>query len=243
MDTGPHTADVDGVTLAYRAWGPADAPPVVLLHCRGADGTDWAPVARRLAGGPRPRRVYAPDLRGHGGSSRPGDRPGAYAHEALRDDVLGLLDVLGAERADIVGHSLGGAVACLIAQHAPSRVRRLVLEDVPVPLPLDPPRPPAVRPRGELPYDWEMILATDRQRNAPDPAWAAGMGRITAPTLLVAGGAASSVPQDQVTGLAALIPGARVVTVAAGHLVHEKQPEEFLSVVTPFLTGLPSRPS
>ncbi|MEU5091823.1 alpha/beta fold hydrolase [Streptomyces sp. NPDC021356] len=235
MDTGPRTVDVNGITLAYRAWGAQDAPPVVLLHCRGADGADWTPIARRLADGPHPRRVYAPDLRGHGGSSRLGDRPGAYAHEALRDDVLGFLGALGVDRADVVGHSLGGAVAYLLAQRAPGLVRRLVLEDVPAPVPLDPPRPPAERPAGDLPYDWAMIRATDAQRNAPDPAWGEHMHRITAPTLLVAGGPRSFVPQREITFLAGLIPNARVVTVDAGHLVHEARPEEFLGVVEPFL--------
>nr|BFD86393.1 alpha/beta hydrolase [Streptomyces sp. Xyl84] len=235
MDSGPHLVDANGITLAYRAWGETDAPPVLLLHCRGADGSDWTPIARRLATGPRPRRVYAPDLRGHGRSSRLGDRPGGYAHEALRDDVLALLRALGVDRTDVVGHSLGGAVACLIAQRAPGLVRRLVLEDVPAPVPLDPPRPPARRPAGDLPYDWAMIRATDEQRNAPDPAWGAGMHRITAPTLLVSGGPSSFVPPRQITELAGLIPDARVVTVDAGHLVHESRPEEFLAVVEPFL--------
>lgn len=235
MDTEPRTVEANGITLAYRAWGPEGAPPVLLLHCRGADGGDWAQVARRLATGPRPRRVYTPDLRGHGRSSRLGDAPGGYAHEAMRDDVRALLAVLGVDRTDVVGHSLGGAIAYLLAQRTPGLVRRLVLEDVPAPVPLDPPRPPADRPAGHLPYDWAMIRATDEQRNAPDPAWWAHMDRITAPTLLVGGGPSSFVPQEQITALAGLIPHARAVTVDAGHLVHETRPEEFLAVVRPFL--------
>ncbi|WP_244217737.1 alpha/beta fold hydrolase, partial [Streptomyces carpinensis] len=75
----------------------------------------------------------------------------------------------------------------------------------------------------------------DEQRNAPDPVWWEHMGRITAPTLLVAGGPRSFIPQEQITTLAGLIPDARVVTVDAGHLVHETRPEEFLTVVEPFL--------
>ncbi|MFF0463421.1 alpha/beta fold hydrolase [Streptomyces mexicanus] len=237
MDTAPRTVETNGITLAYRVRGPRDAPPVVLLHCRGADGADWTPIARRLAGGAHPRRVYAPDLRGHGRSDRPGNRPGAYAHETLRDDIAGFLGALGIDRADLVGHSLGGAVAYLLAQHAPGLVGRLVLEDVPAPLPLDPPRPPAERPEGDLPYDWAMIEATDRQRNAPHPSWWEHMSRISAPTLLVGGGPSSFVPQEQIAAMAARIPLARVVTVDAGHLVHETRPEEFLAVVEPFLTG------
>ncbi|MFF7952845.1 alpha/beta fold hydrolase [Streptomyces griseorubiginosus] len=230
-----NTVKTNGITLAYRAWGPEHAPPVLLLHCRGADGADWARIAERLATGARPRRVYAPDLRGHGRSDWLGEVPGAYAYEAMRDDMLGFLAAVGVERADVVGHSLGGTVACLLAQGAPAVVRRLVLEDVPAPLPLDPPRPPAPAPDSEPPFDWAMLRATDAQRNAPDPLWWDHMERITMPTLVVAGGTTSVIPQDEVAALAARIPGARLVTVGGGHLVHEARPEEFLAVVVPFL--------
>jgi pimeloyl-ACP methyl ester carboxylesterase len=175
--------------------------------------------------------VHAPDLRGHGLSHWPGD----YRAEAMSDDVHGLLAALGLDSADLVGHSLGGIVAYLLAQRHPGAVRRLVLEDVCAPVPLDPPRPPAERPEGELPFDWAMVRATDEQRNAPDPVWWHHMDRITMPTLVIGGGATSPIPQDQVAQLAGLIPGASLVTVDAGHLVHETRPEEFLAVLREFL--------
>lgn len=232
MDTAtPHTVEANGITLAWRAWGPADAPPVVLLHCRGADGGDWTHIAERLAAPPRPRRVYAPDLRGHGHSDWPGD----YPAEAMSDDVHALLSALGLDGVDVVGHSLGGIVAYLLAQRHPGAVRRLVLEDVCAPVPLDPPRPPAERPAGELPFDWAMVRATDAQRNAPDPVWWDHMDRITMPTLVIGGGPTSLIPQDQVAQLARLIPDASLVTLDAGHLVHESCPEEFLAVLREFL--------
>ncbi|MEV5439325.1 alpha/beta fold hydrolase [Streptomyces sp. NPDC052682] len=230
MDTTPRTVQAHGITLAYRVWGPPDAPPVLLLHARGHDGSDWAQTAPALAAGPR--RVYAPDLRGHGRSDWPGD----YRYATMADDVHAFLTALGIDRADVVGHSLGGAVACLLAQRHPETVRRLVLEDVPAPFPLDPPRPPAERPAGDLPYDWAMILATDRQRNAPNPVWGDHMGRITMPTLLIGGGATSLIPQEQIAALAALLPDARHLTIDAGHLVHATRPEEFLTAVDQFLT-------
>ncbi|MFF5523293.1 alpha/beta fold hydrolase [Streptomyces coeruleorubidus] len=237
MDTEPRTVRANGITLTYRVWGPEDAPPVVLLHARGADGADWAEIAPALAAGPR--RVYAPDLRGHGRS----DWPGGYAYEAMRDDLLAFLRALGITRADVVGHSLGGAVAYLLAQYSPRLVRRLVLEDVPAPFPLDPPRPPAERPDGDLPYDWAMILATDEQRNAPDPVWWDHMGRITMPTLLIGGGPTSLIPQEQIGAFAEVLPDARRVTIDAGHLVHETRPEEFLAAVGEFLSPADRTPS
>ncbi|MEU0387791.1 alpha/beta fold hydrolase [Streptomyces chartreusis] len=237
MDSEQRTVRANGITQAYRVWGPPDAPPVVLLHARGADGADWAEIAPALAAGPR--RVYAPDLRGHGRS----DWPGGYAYAAMRDDVHAFLGALGIARADVVGHSLGGAVACLLAQHSPRLVRRLVLEDVPAPFPLDPPRPPAEHPGGDLPYDWAMILATDEQRNAPDPVWWDHMGRITMPTLLIGGGPTSLIPQEQIDALAERLPDARRVTIDAGHLVHEAQPREFLAAVAEFLSPADRTPS
>jgi pimeloyl-ACP methyl ester carboxylesterase len=240
MDTEPRTVRANGITLAYRAWGPEDAPPVLLLHSRGADGADWTTIAERLATGPRPYRVYAPDLRGHGRSDWPGTEPGAgpevYAFEAMRDDMRALLVALGIDRADVVGHSLGGMVAYLLAQEAPGVVRRLVLEDVPAPIPFDPPRPPTARPAGDLPCDWAMVQAADAQVNAPRPMWWDHMGRITMPTLVIAGGPTSGVPQDRVSVLAEVIPDVRLVTVDAGHLVHENRPGEFLAVVERFLS-------
>lgn len=237
MDTPPRTVQANGISLAYRVWGPQDAEPLVLLHARGADGADWADIAPALAAGPR--RVYAPDLRGHGRS----DWPGGYAYETMRDDIHAFLAALGIHRADVVGHSLGGAVAYLLAQHSPGLVRRLVLEDVPAPFPLDPPRPRAERPGGDLPYDWAMILATDEQRNAPNPMWWDHMGRITMPTLLIGGGPTSPIPHEQIAALAELLPGARHITVDAGHLVHEARPEKFLAAVAEFLSPAGRTPS
>lgn len=227
----PLTVRAGGVTLAYRAHGPEGAPPLLLLHARGESGEDWAPVLAALA---EHRRVYAPDLRGHGGS----DRTEAYSYELMRDDVHAFLGALGLTRVDVLAHSMGGLVACLLAQDRPRLVRSLVLEDVPAPLPLDPPRPPPARPAGELGFDWRMVLATERPRNHPDPAWWQRMDRIDLPVLAIAGGAGSVVDQGSVAALATRIPGARLVTVEAGHHVHARRPEDFLGHVLPFLTAL-----
>ncbi|GAA4882864.1 alpha/beta hydrolase [Kitasatospora terrestris] len=218
--------EVNGVRMVYRVAGAPAAPPVVLLHALGESGAHWGTVSARLAGG---FRVYAPDLRGHGGSAW----PGAYSLELMRDDVLALLDALGLDRVDLVGHSMGGVVAYLLAQHAPGRVRRLVVEDAPPPRPRTPSVP--TRPAGTLPFDWEMVLALRRQIDNPPAAWLDGLARITADTLVVAGGPTSHVPQDGLADLARRIPSARLVTVPAGHLVHATDPQAFLGAVLPFL--------
>jgi len=70
--------------------------------------------------------VVSPDLRGHGQSSRP-DGEEAYSLELFADDVLALADALGWRRFDLLGHSMGGMVAQVIALREPARVNRLIL--------------------------------------------------------------------------------------------------------------------
>jgi len=229
IETGPAeigVVDAGGARLACRAWGAAGAPPLVLLHGLGEGAADWAGVAPAFA----PYwRVYAPDLRGHGRSEWPGD----YSVELMRADVLGFLDALGLDQVDLIGHSLGGLVACLLAQQRPGRVRRLILEDVGVLRPRRPALP--ARPGGDLPYDWAMVTAVRGQLDDPDPAWWEHLGQVAAPTLVIGGGPASHIPQDQVAELARRIPAARLETIPAGHLVHAAEPAAFTRSALAFL--------
>ncbi|WP_338675158.1 alpha/beta fold hydrolase [Streptomyces sp. SCSIO 30461] len=218
--------DVRGTRLAYRLSGPPDAPPLVLVHALGKNFTDWEQVVPALA---RSRRVYALDLRGHGRSDWPGD----YSLELMRADVLQFLDALGLGHVDLIGHSMGGIVAYLLAQDHPQRVSRLVLEDVSVPRPREPSTP--TRPDGDLIFDWEMVLAVRRQIDQPDSRWLERLSKITAETLVVAGGPRSHVPQDGVAELARRIPGGHMVTIPVGHLIHHAAPEAFIEVVAAFL--------
>jgi pimeloyl-ACP methyl ester carboxylesterase len=222
------TVEVDGIELAYRVWGEREAPPVLLLAGLGADGVDWLGIASQLASS---LRVYALDLRGHGASDWPGD----YALEQLRDDVAGFLAALGLARASVVGHSYGGVVAYLLAQRHPGLVTRLVIEDAPPLWPQDPPLEVPERPEGRMAFDWAVKTQFTEQRNAPDPRWIEGLSAITAPTLLIGGGPDSHIPQELLVDMAERIPDCRLVTIDAGHLVHETHPEEFLAEVRPFL--------
>ncbi|GHE13980.1 alpha/beta fold hydrolase [Streptomyces alanosinicus] len=220
------SVDVGEVRLAYQMSGSPDAPPLVLLHALGEDATDWEAVVPALA---RSRRVYALDLRGHGRSGWPGD----YSLELMQADVLRFMNVLGLGPVDLIGHSMGGIVAYLLAEDHPQRVSRLVLEDVPVPRPREPSTP--ARPDGVLTFDWEMVLAVRRQIDAPDPRWLERLGQITAETLVLAGGPHSHVPQDGVAELARRIPGGRVIPIPVGHLIHHAAPEAFTEAVSAFL--------
>jgi 3-oxoadipate enol-lactonase len=218
--------EVEGIRLAYRVWGSPDAEPLVLLHALAEGAADWDVVAPAFA---RQRRVYAPDLRGHGLSDWPGD----YSVERMEADALGFLNALELDRVELIGHSMGGLVAYLLAGDHPERVSRLILEDVAALRPRQ--RGAPDRPEGELSYDWEMVLAVRRQIDNPDPAWLARLGHITAETLVIGGGLPSYVPQDWVAELAAQIQGARMETITAGHLIPNADPEAFVRMALGFL--------
>ena len=103
---------------------PALGPAVLCLHGWGASAYGYRHVLGPLADERVP--AHAADLRGHGWSGRPLDRA-RYTPDALARWTLGLLDALALDRAVLVGHSLGGAVALHTARVAPDRVAALVL--------------------------------------------------------------------------------------------------------------------
>ncbi|WP_374968514.1 alpha/beta fold hydrolase [Terrabacter sp. BE26] len=218
------------VPLHARRWGsPGARPPALLVHATGESAGDWAQVAEGLAGD---RLVVAVDLRGHGSSPR----PGRYALTELAEDLEAVAEGLASQYGrpvDVVAHSLGGLVACLLASRRPQLVHRLVLEDVPVPHPREP--QPPTRPDGDLAFDWEAVLQIRAQIDQPDPEWAQIIAGIRAPTLLVWGGPSSPMPSEHVRELAETVADGRLVRIDAGHLVHASQPAVFTAVVRGFL--------
>ncbi|MFE1174939.1 alpha/beta fold hydrolase [Streptomyces sp. NPDC058773] len=224
---------VGAVQLAYRVWGEEDAPPALLLHCLGEDGEDWRGVVGRLAG---THRVLALDQRGHGHSDWPGD----YGFTQWRDDVIGFLQALGLERVTLIGHSLGAVAALLVAAERPDLVGRLVLEEVPPPVPADGPQEVPEQPAGPQSFDWQAKVAVVAEHSAPDPVWWQALAKITAPTLVIGGGDTGQAARGHLDELTERIPDARLVTVeGAGHLVHEERPGEFLAAVNSFLAPSP----
>jgi 3-oxoadipate enol-lactonase len=155
----------------------------------------------------------------------------------MRDDVLGLLDVVGADRADLVGHSMGGSVAWLVAQKQPERVAHLVVEDSP------PPKQGMERPvfggrrEEEPPFDWDAIVAIRRELDDPDPQWWDRLDLVTSPTLLLAGGSHSHVPQHLFAETLARLRDGRIAEIPVGHHIHRDAPERFLAQVIPFLAN------
>lgn len=114
-----HFCTVHGYRRAYRTMG--SGPALLLLHGISDNSDTWLPVMDGLA---RHFTVIAPDMLGHGAS----DKPRAdYSVAAFANGMRDLMDVLGVERATVVGHSLGGGVAAQLAYQYPERVDRMVL--------------------------------------------------------------------------------------------------------------------
>jgi pimeloyl-ACP methyl ester carboxylesterase len=220
---------VNGIRLAYRRFGAPQSPPLVLLHSLGESSASWATIAPALAAD---HAVFAMDVRGHGDS----DRTDAYSLAAMRDDVIGFLALSQLSPVTMIGHSMGGVIAYLVAEEWPAAISRLVLEDPAPPLPAEPPRTVPERPDGPLDFDWAVVEALTRERNAPPAQWWQRLPEITAPTLMLGGGPTSHIPQDQLAGVTARIPNARMHTIPAGHLIHETMPTEFLAEVRAFLS-------
>jgi len=101
--------------------GPADAPVLVLSNSLGSTRAMWDPQVPALA---ERYRVVTYDTRGHGASPVP---EGPYNLDDLVDDLVALLDRLGAQRAHVAGVSLGGMTALRLAAREPQRVHRLAV--------------------------------------------------------------------------------------------------------------------
>lgn len=116
------TARVAGYTVSYAECGPADGPPVVLVHGLASDSDTWDQAIPTLAA--HGLRVIALDLLGHGRSDKPRD---GYLLDDFARQLHLFFDAIGLERATVCGHSLGGALAVHFGYYFPQHVQRLVL--------------------------------------------------------------------------------------------------------------------
>src|SRR5438874_2093721 len=119
--------EVNGVRLHCMVEG--EGPLVLLLHGFPETSHAWRKQIPALA---ERFRVVAPDLRGYGGSDKP-KGIAAYRASVLADDIAGLIHAFGAERAHVVGHDWGGAVAWTVAIDHPDLIDRLVALNCPHP--------------------------------------------------------------------------------------------------------------
>ena len=242
-----HVTDVDGQRVGWveaRADGAPtpDLPPVVLIHGLATSGAWWAPSVPALAAG---RRVLLVDLLGFGSSH---GQP--FRLDTAADVLAGWMAAIGVDRADVVGHSMGGFVGADLAARRPDLVRRLVLVDaaglplhhrvtqhllnvvnggVRAPLPMYPVAIACALRCGPLTIARaaHQVLATDLSDR---------LGRIAAPTLVVWGARDQLLTAEFGRRLADAIPGARFEVIeGAGHSPMWEQPAEFERLVVGFL--------
>jgi pimeloyl-ACP methyl ester carboxylesterase len=115
-------------TLIAEPEGEAVGPPLVIVHGLFGSARNWSAIARRIAQGhvAGPRRVIAVDLRNHGDSGWDADA----GYGALAAD---LAETIGGEigaPVDLLGHSMGGKAAMLLALRAPELIARLIVADI-----------------------------------------------------------------------------------------------------------------
>jgi pimeloyl-ACP methyl ester carboxylesterase len=101
--------------------------PLLLVHGWPQNWYQWRGVVREVAG---ERRLIMPDLRGFGWSDAP---PGPIEPDVFVRDLIALLDALGLEQVDVVGHDWGGFSSLLLSARHPERVRRLIALSSPHP--------------------------------------------------------------------------------------------------------------
>lgn len=146
-------AEVNGLRLYHETYGSAEAPPLVLLHGGMLSiELSWGALIPLLADR---YRLVAVEVQGHGRTANI-DREITPANTA--SDVVGLLDHLGIERAHVLGHSMGGAVALELAVQHPDRVLSVVGASV------------SVRPSGLIDdlSDPEKVAASAKMPTAED---------------------------------------------------------------------------
>ncbi|MFQ5407288.1 MAG: alpha/beta fold hydrolase [Anaerolineales bacterium] len=253
----PHTY-CNGHRVYYSVSPGTDGLPLVLIHGAGNNRYSWPARMRRDPSRP----VIAVDLPGHGRSDGP---PAQRLAEYVRP-VLAVLDGLNYPQAVMVDHSMGGAIAQLVALQHPARVAGLVLIGTGLTLPVaqqilagvaqdfesfaprlvgwcfrrDAPRKlrrPALERFRKLPP--ETVLADYRACNEFDTR-----NTITAwkgPTLIICGEADIMTPVDRSHELAAVLPQARLTLVPqAGHMVMVEQAAEVADLINNFVAGLES---
>jgi pimeloyl-ACP methyl ester carboxylesterase len=114
--------ETNGIKIHYtRTEG--SKPPLILLHGLTADGGCWTALAHALEG---EFDVIMPDARGHGKSSVP---VYGYRYEDHANDVVGLMKTLRLSPPILLGHSMGGMTAAVVASRKPKLLRGLILAD------------------------------------------------------------------------------------------------------------------
>jgi len=201
-------APVNGLKLYYEIHGAGE--PLILLHGGLGAGAMFGDIMPVLSGG---HRVIAVDLQAHGRTADI-DRPLSF--DAMADDIATLMNHLGIDKADVMGYSLGGAVALRTAVRHPEIVKKLVL--VSTTFKHDGWYPEIIAAMSQMgpgaaevmkqspiyqmyariaprPADWPVLLTKVGELVRQDYDWSKDVAAIRSPTLLVFGDADAVRPE------------------------------------------------
>lgn len=236
-------AEANGISIHYLVYG--HGAPVILLHGGLANTDYWGSQVKALA--PH-HTVILMDSRGHGRTTRD-QRP--YGYDLMADDVVALMDVLKAPKADIVGWSDGAILGLDLAMRHPDRVGKIfafaantVTSGVKEGVEKNPTFAAYIDRAG---HEYEAHSATPKEYGAfvdqiskmwaEQPNWSdAQLKAITAPVLVVDGDHDEAIKREHTEYIAATIPGAGLLILPnASHFAFLQDPAMFNYAILHFL--------
>jgi 3-oxoadipate enol-lactonase len=251
------SALVNGIDLYHESHG--DGPPVVFAHGVGGNHLSWWQQVPAL------RERYRCVIFDHRGFGRSPDAPGGPGQTAFVEDLRGLLDHLGIERASLVAQSMGGRTAFGFALAYPERVTALVMADTILGIPSraiakrrqelvregkamtgNAYHPGLKKTNTALAFLYEQIRGLnpplpsteERQRSALAEATPEDwdLSTFKIPTLFLFGKEDGQIPAELGQMAQKLIPGSRYAEVAgSGHSTYFEKPDDFNRIVLGFL--------
>ena len=246
LEAEGQTADINGVSIFYKVYGAGNGNPIILLHGGLSNGDHFSGIIPALVDAGH--EVITMDSRGHGHSSFDDAQ---ISYEQMARDVLGLMDHLEIDKADIVGWSDGGIIGLEIALTAPERLNKVVAYGAnydPTGVRLDvgtndyfnayiERASEEYQQNSPAPEKWDAFLANIGTMWATQPTYTdEQLTTITTPFLILDGAKEEAIDLNQTKLMALLIPDAELVIMPdTGHFALFEQPEEFTKIVLDYL--------
>lgn len=216
-----HKIEINGVLICYEETGAGQ--PVILLHGNGGSRHTFDGLIERLSAA---YTVYAPDSRGHGQSGK----NGPLSYEQLASDTAAFIRALSLKKPMLYGFSDGGIVGLLVASGWPELLSKLAVSGANS-------SPAGLKARSLVAY--RLLYAATRKARIGmmlhGPALTGeSLARITAPTLVLAGGK-DVIREEDTRFIASHIPGAELKILPGeshGSYVHDA--EKLAALLIPF---------